>query len=431
MSSEKIFKSLDFYSKINRHMSLCPISWDSGNQELVFNPLKKTHWWHFNVYVVTFTVFYGSLAAICLRQYISPEENVSNIVIATYVLGLLLGSVVMELALGLSITGETCVRCFNAIFTCQSKFRQGNANFLIDDVDIQIKQTNLSKTTSQHRRKRLLADLLHPDWFTLSFLSTALFLRVVPAFATVLIVAFDLDPWGSTLENLLPSHLHQNLCVKTLHKILASVILFIASSEGCRIIPMIVIQMVMSLMAYLENIRLLVNYGRNCKSVQDAANLYMLYTELQVANNSALGYVAWQAFALNLVGTVLVLGLLFASVRLYGVLPLPVYLVIVYATVVTMVITYTLSPIAANVYDHSEEALVTWREQWGLNRILKRKFRAMRPYHFYGGVNGFRFYGYQQSFKRMYFSLIVDSTINLLMTFTAENVQNTFSKLNF
>lgn len=183
-------------------------------------------------------------------------------------------------------------------------------------------------------------------------------------------------------------------------------------------IPMILVLFVLPVLAYLEGIQLMVAFHKKNNGMKNLLHLYKLYTYEQVLNNSSLRYASVEAFFLMVVGSILTCALNFATLKFYRIVPDSIYASIVVGNVVILFVICMILPFAINVYENSAEALNSWRSQLGpKSKYLNKKFRALRPFRFYAGINDANLFLYEKSVNAAYFAMILDFTINLLVSF--------------
>lgn len=113
---------------------------------------------------------------------------------------------------------------------------------------------------------------------------------------------------------------------------------------------------------------------------------------------------------------------IFANLRLFSILPLGVFVMFPFFTIVTLGIAQQLLPALTNIHENSETALTKWMEQLRKNenvggdqRYLRRKFLPLRPIRFKAGFNGFTFFVLDKSTKTYFLGSVLDNAINLLM----------------
>ncbi|OXA49566.1 hypothetical protein Fcan01_15369 [Folsomia candida] len=147
---------------------------------------------------------------------------------------------------------------------------------------------------------------------------------------------------------------------------------------------------------------------------------YMDYTQMKIIEALFLGSEATIALELIECGIWLCAASIFATIRLYPVLPFGFYVMFPFFTFAIFGISQLLLPVIAGMHENSAKALAKWVRQVEGNEFpnrgyLGRKFRALRSIRFIAGFNGFTFFMLDKSFKTYFWRSIMDNTITLLL----------------
>ncbi|OXA38584.1 hypothetical protein Fcan01_26578, partial [Folsomia candida] len=131
---------------------------------------------------------------------------------------------------------------------------------------------------------------------------------------------------------------------------------------------------------------------------------YLDYTQMKITEAWFLGPEATIALELIECGIWLCAASIFATIRLYTVLPFGFYVMFPFFTFAIFGISQLLLPVIAGMHENSAKALTKWVSQVEgkvsrNRRYFGRKFRALRPIRFIAGFNGFTFFMLDKSFK--------------------------------
>lgn len=225
------------------------------------------------------------------------------------------------------------------------------------------------------------------------------------------------DPWKFILEDIVPPEIWEMWVTQIVYKIIATALLFIIMSETIRMFPMIILMVFLPVLTGIETIQMSMEYYQRCQSPKDFMNLHKIHTRHQIVNNNSMRYIPIEAFLLTACGAILACALNFAALKFYGRVPLGFYVLLVVGDAITLFAIAMILPFAIRLHENSSEALFLWKSQCGAkSKYLRRKFGALRSIRFYAGINGFNLFLYEKSVKVDYFAMIINNTINLLLS---------------
>lgn len=109
----------------------------------------------------------------------------------------------------------------------------------------------------------------------------------------------------------------------------------------------------------------------------------------------------------------------YVTLKLYHVVPMPMYLWFPTVSVLIPILIAILLPMMINVYEGSVQVQNLWGWHSGKSRDLKylrRRLLGARPLRMTTGIGGVNFYFFKQSTKVTFYSAIIDYTINALLS---------------
>lgn len=112
----------------------------------------------------------------------------------------------------------------------------------------------------------------------------------------------------------------------------------------------------------------------------------------------------------------------FATLKMYDVIPMPLYLTFPVLGVVIPTFIHIMMPMMIAVYEGAVVLQRKWGRALGLSKdvkYLKRKLRAEKAVRIYSGVFGYELYFVRNSTKSTYQYVIVGHTISALMSVSA------------
>jgi len=115
----------------------------------------------------------------------------------------------------------------------------------------------------------------------------------------------------------------------------------------------------------------------------------------------------------------------FGAIKLVGIIPLPIYVIILEFAIVTPFVIITCMSYAIHTYELTNkllQKLKTIPMNRYARRYLLRKLHSLQPIAFCAGVNGFRLFKVKNSTRFTYFSAIINYTITALLSVSAESV---------
>lgn len=125
------------------------------------------------------------------------------------------------------------------------------------------------------------------------------------------------------------------------------------------------------------------------------------------------------------------------TIRMFGVMPMPHYLIFPGSASGALIITLVLLPRASYLHDQSVKLLQSWGKVASRGAVMEKslfykrnlvEYRAcckaissLRPYQIYASVAGAKLFMAKRSTKATFFNCCADATISGLMSFPAED----------
>lgn len=171
------------------------------------------------------------------------------------------------------------------------------------------------------------------------------------------------------------------------------------------------------------------------KMVSNEGNVRLrtLYVALSFGSELLIAFQGPTTAALMAIGGSLIVVCSIATIRMWNVIPMPIYLIFPMITTVIPILSLILLPKAANCYDRSVKLLQTWRNVTSLDdgiqrsrlggrgtlgsRARKRATAALRPFKVYATMLGTKLFMAKRSTKGRFLYSCVDATMTGLVTF--------------
>ncbi|OXA49855.1 hypothetical protein Fcan01_15370 [Folsomia candida] len=149
---------------------------------------------------------------------------------------------------------------------------------------------------------------------------------------------------------------------------------------------------------------------------------YLDYTQIKIIEVTFHGFDTTVALELIECGIWLCAASIFATIRLYNVLPFGFYVMFPFFMFAIFTIAQLLLPVITGMHENSAKALAKWVGQLdgkGLQncKYLRRKYLSQRPVRLIAAVNGFTFFMLDRSIKTYFLRGILDNTITFLISF--------------
>lgn len=239
----------------------------------------------------------------------------------------------------------------------------------------------------------------------------------VPYFSTLFFILFQLDPLHVFGEVIFLRTGHKFGYVLLPCRI---ILLLCPLLQLCRLIPFLA----STLLIYVKSVQGLTKFLKLChfqitKSIFRSDELFNLYGTLQII--SQLFYELSSVIIAVLAGSGFVNCVVFnfVSLKMYHLIPIQLYPVFPFVSLVTISIIQILVPEAIAVFENAESMIAKWRQSLALSRdlkYLKRKIRATRTVRIYAGLFSYNFFHFKMSTKGTFFSQIVSYTITALLS---------------
>lgn len=155
--------------------------------------------------------------------------------------------------------------------------------------------------------------------------------------------------------------------------------------------------------------------------------LRALYVGLGIAIEFSSGVQGPTTAALMALSQMLAAICIIATIRMRGVIPMPLYLIFPTIAVFVPILVLMLLPRASNCYDKSVILLLSWRDvtSWDCarkggmceSRARKKATGALRPYRVYASMAGVKLYMMKRSTKATFLHSCMDATVTGFFTF--------------
>jgi len=252
--------------------------------------------------------------------------------------------------------------------------------------------------------------------------------KIIPyaPFASIAIAKLlNMNPFDIIIDFILPSP-YSSPYISFLTKFISFcsyLLILVIMFEALKILPILIFFMVVSNQFWLSNISLLEELFEQdslfpTKSPQLREQVYLNYTKLQVINTEAKRFAAPAALVMIHTTVTIISGLLYLVVRTHSLLPLEIYFVLLFGTILFLIGFVVVMTTTAKLFETSNAAITSWNVQLFdcKNKRLKRQFKSLRPFAFFVGINGIIFYPLDQSSYMEFLQAIQDKTIDWLVS---------------
>jgi hypothetical protein len=284
------------------------------------------------------------------------------------------------------------------------------------------------------RIRRIIRHILFPnqtlDIFGVAFIIVITGVTLSPLVTTILSKVSNITPYHYLINDMIPNSLLQYRFTRILVHILDAAIFFFANAEGSRILSAMVFFIMVPSTIGLDSIRLLDKLissksrrGIYAKQWPDKLQLlHELYTRVEIMGRNISAQISTITFIAMVFGVCLNASLGFCALKMFSVLPILVHLVFALVECFTFFATGFLVSHAVKNYEKSKAAVERWRALPKQNTWIRMKLKVLRPYGVSVGIWGYTFYVLKKSIKSMYFCIILDVTIDLLLFLPDEMV---------
>lgn len=231
---------------------------------------------------------------------------------------------------------------------------------------------------------------------------------------------FRLDPVFHFAKYVL--HLEMNTLRDHLFLFPLRICQFLPLLQICRLFPFLNCLVCLTTKLLLDAIHTLDTWAFLIRFSRPRADLQVRrYLELAVTVQVAYAILATIVALLMGLGLILCILFNFVSIKLYNVVPMPLYLCFPPVAVVIPLIIDTLLPFGISVNDKADKLKIKWGRKLVSSSDLKyirRRVLAINPLHIPCGILGFKFFKLTKSIKVWFYDQILNYTITALLSNT-------------
>ncbi|OXA38647.1 hypothetical protein Fcan01_26582 [Folsomia candida] len=406
------FKAVSVHFSANSYLPKMPVEFDLKTRQFSYTKITKANLSKYAAWLsVVFFFFYfisiGHSTYMIVRQVIKPNPAVKIKHIFLAVMMNTAGNMVVGTVIYVLWSGKEAVDRVNWLIRRYDQFQTEDMGGLLPQP--------IWKTTSGEL-----------DTFGIAAYAMLFPLSSVPLFATIFGLAANLDVYQYLWHDILPVKVVNHLWTRIVIKFFSGILSYIGFAESCRMLGLMGILAIAPTQLMARIVKTLAEWNvGEIRNNSDHALLrlhrtYLDYVEMKIIEFTFHGYEATLAFELIECGVWLCAASIFATIRLYNILPFGFYVMFPFFTFAIFGISQLLLPVVAGIHEHSTKALAKWVEQLegkGFNnhRCIRRQFRALRPVRFIAGFSGFTFFLLDRSVKTYFLRSILDNTITLLI----------------
>lgn len=163
----------------------------------------------------------------------------------------------------------------------------------------------------------------------------------------------------------------------------------------------------------------------NEKSVKDIHNFWKGPDILLKHKSLEIIFLMWNDYISPIVVIIVLFGSMlsvlfnYISLKLYAVIPMPMYLFFPTFAVLLPCVVLVMLPVGTAVHERDAEVHAKWKyyaHRSSNVKLLSRQLRATKVIRITGGISDFQLFTLNQSFTPRYFSAMVDYTITALLS---------------
>lgn len=242
-------------------------------------------------------------------------------------------------------------------------------------------------------------------------------LAIYPYFAFIPICYLNLDP----LYPILFQNFQGNLFIKTSLFFLRILLCLPGAIEIARIVSSTMLILTIGLKCALNSIRILGLRSWQISFRLKSNTLFLAHSQLTIIFSLIIiiqSTVTAFLMGFGLVGTV---GYNFVTLKMHGLIPMPLYLVFPSCSILMQGLINILIPLAISVYEDSAEVLNKWvywshkAGEGGYHALCQRRLRSTRPHWFGAGVGQYTLFVIKKSTKVTFYMAILSYTIDSLL----------------
>jgi hypothetical protein len=399
MLSTWYWKSIDLHFSLYFNLTACPVKWNAPKRLFIYD--LKRYRDYIPWFIITF-VFYGGIAynsiiLVLIRQWFSPRDNITALHITMYSLFAFVGTVPFAMAFAIIFAGEDTVACANDLIMAKAELKQ-----LTDEKEIKKRASKARNPVHEFWLQFNVADIL--DYFAYC---TVIGCAVFPFVFAILPYFLNLNPFIFLLEDVLPPQILQDPSIRIPIEIISGIIFFLSVAEGFRLFLFINLFVILTSILWLHVISLMevyfekriLNKSHSARSsISNRRKLYLIHTKMTIVNTVVLRFGAPEGFVLTNIGKIVLVFLVFMTIRMHTVLPIEIYIFIPVATFGLTIVTIIVGFTAAEVNEQSSQTLKGWEVHGARSKLIKKMFSSLRPFTMASGLGGFIFYHLTRSF---------------------------------
>jgi len=259
------------------------------------------------------------------------------------------------------------------------------------------------------------------DLFALSFKLWVIVMVIFPILFLPVVIFEGLDPWHHIFIDLIPEY-YSNPVIRLLLALLRFVMAYLIVIEYQRLVFYSFITFVMiGMNQWNASVSLLDKYYKLVKQQRSNLSYVKLYRRLLIMQQIMHPVQTNMSTAVWILIFLITLFSCFATIRMYHVIPMPLYLLAPMFICLGLYLAALVIPSAAKFHDNSKLVLLRWRSDvatWVSNKdrkLVLQTLRSLQPLGFCLGISGVNFFTIKRSTKSTYFEVLTTHTINLLL----------------
>lgn len=418
-----MWRSLDKITASFTYHSSYPVEWDPKSGTLVHNPLsRKLLPWAVMVYI-----YLPPFILMSFLFTIAPLLGANRLPFMNYVV-MVVGNFFVFVFIFIAENAmllfcQVPAQAFNCLVSLQKSLESESSTKNLKNCNTHKFIARLSKLfhLSGHRRRTKPQKAGQPDYLGYFLnMCVSLFSFYYPIFLCFFLLYFEFDPLFMLYKYYIPSsnQPHLGVWLKVgchLLRLLQCFPVYQTTHILCKVICLAVIggQLLLSCVTYfLKTISELSNPFR-------AADILLKHKSLEIILLMLLDIVRFLAAGFMAIGFILSVAFNFATLKMYHIIPMPLYLYCPSVSVLIPALISILLPMAISLYERDAQVHAGWRnimhKSPGL-KLLKRELSATKTLRFYAGFFGFTIFELKPGVKSTYYYAILDYTMTLLLS---------------
>ncbi|OXA37131.1 hypothetical protein Fcan01_28090 [Folsomia candida] len=385
MASPLVWKSLDNFATLFHYCWPCPFHWDKANGRFTStrSPILLIPW-TIVVFQMTpiLSVFCTSIILLTIYGTISPP--LTSLFMCSIINTLLFLSISIELVWYLH--NEPTKVCFGYLIQIVKREPKREQTKKIDPIGIFLNIT------------------------------VAMF-AVYPYFLIPFLLYFEFDPTFMFAKYVLSLTLNTSLDQILFNTV--RLLQFLVALQICRLFPLLVCTLMFGVLIILDTVKTLDMWVVLIKFSQNkAAAQIRRYIELTLVMQVCAGFSDASIAILMGLGLILCVLFNFVTLKLYNIIPMPLYLYFPSVAIIIPFIIDTLLPLGIRVNEKTARLKTKWGKQLDLcsdRKYLQRRLRAIKPLRFDCRVAGYNLLQLVKPTKAWFYMQIMNYTISALL----------------